>query len=90
MLTLAKLQTYERFGGDLDGYVRMRGHGDVDPSGITEADWTMIDRLRQALHLVASGRAAASFRLQTEQTFQAVTVDEPTREALRKLAETSR
>lgn len=86
MLTLAKIQTYERFRGDIDGYARARGGG--DRSGITDDDWSLIDRLRQALFLVASRKAADSFRVQTERELQTVTADEPTREALRRLART--
>jgi hypothetical protein len=84
MLTLAKIQTYERFRGDIDGYSRARGQG--DSSAITDDDWSLIDRLRQAIYLVASRQAADSFRVQTEQELQSVTEDEPTREALRRLA----
>ena len=84
MLTLAKIQTYERFRGDIDGYSRARGGGDT--SGITDDDWSLIGRLRQAIYLVASRQAAESFRVQTEQELHAVTADEPTREALRRLS----
>jgi hypothetical protein len=84
MLTLAKIQTYERFRGDIDGYARARGGGDT--SGITDDDWWLIDRLRQAIYLVASRQAADSFRMQTEQELQTVTADEQAREALRRLA----
>ncbi len=84
MLTLAKIRTYEKFHGDIDGYARARAGGDT--SGITEDDWTLIDRLRQAIYLVATGRAGGSFPVKTEQELQAVTADEATREALRELA----
>jgi hypothetical protein len=84
MLTLAKIQTYARFRGDIDGYARARGGGDT--SGITDDDWWLIDRLRQAIYLVASRQATDSFRVQTEQELQAVTADEQAREALRRLA----
>jgi hypothetical protein len=83
MLTLAKIQTYERFRGDIDGFSRAGGG---DSSGITDDDWSLIGRLSQAIYLVASRQAADSFCVQTEQEFQAVTADEPTREALRRLA----
>lgn len=84
MLTSAKIQTYERFCGDIDGYARARRGGDT--SGITDDDWWLIDRLRQALYLIASGQAADSFRVQTEQELHIVTADDQTREALRRLA----
>ena len=86
MLTSAKIQTYERFRGDIDGYARTRGRGDT--SGITDDDWSLIDSLRQALYLVASRQAADSFRVRTDQELQAVIVDESAREALRRLAST--
>jgi hypothetical protein len=81
MLTLEKVQTYERFRGDIDGYARARGGGDT--SGITDDDWSLIDRLRQAIYLVVSRQAADSFRVQTEQELLTVTADEQAREALR-------
>ena len=84
MLTLSKVRTYEKFRGDIDGFARTRGSG--DSSGITDSEWAQIDRLCQALYLIASQKAADSFRAQTEQELQEVTDDETTREALRKLA----
>ena len=84
MLTLAKIQTYQRFRGDIDGFARAGGR---DSSGITDEDWWLIGRLEQAIYLVASRQAADSFRVQTEQELHAVTADEQTREALRSLAE---
>ena len=84
MLTLAKIQTYDRFGGDMDGYSRARGGGDT--SGITDAEWRMIERLSHAVYLVEARLAGETFRVQTEQELQAMTADEQTREALRRLA----
>src|SRR5688572_3318189 len=69
MLTLAKIQIYERFSGDLDGFSRVGGR---DSSGITDDDWRLIERLSQAIYLVASRQAADSFRVQTEQELQSV------------------
>ena len=86
MLTLSKIRTYERFRGDIDGFARTHGVGDT--SGITDHDWAQIDRLCQALHIIAHQKAADSFRVQTEQELQAITDDETTREALRDLAMT--
>jgi hypothetical protein len=84
MLSLAKIQTYERFAGDIDGFSRACGGGDT--SGITDVDWRLIERLSQAIYLVESRLAADSFCAQTEQELHAVTVDEYAREALRRLA----
>ncbi len=84
MLTLAKVQTYERFDGDIDGYSRACGGGDT--SGITDDDGQLIERLRQALYLVSSGKAAASFGAEVERELHIVTAGEPVRQALRRLA----
>lgn len=84
MITLAKIQTYQRFSGDLDGWVRMTG-GD-DPSAITDADWRTIDALRQGLALAASGRASPDFCRDAERRLTECTDNEATREALRDLA----
>jgi hypothetical protein len=84
MLTLAKIQTYDRFDGDMDGYSRARGGGDT--SGITDADWRTIERLLQAVYLIEARLAAEAFCIQTEEELQAVTANEQAREALRRLA----
>ena len=84
MLTVAKVHTYERFRGDIDGY--SRAHDGGDTSGITDDDWSLINRLCQALYIIASQHAADTFRAQTEQELQTATADEQTRDALRKLA----
>lgn len=59
MLTLAKIETYRAFNGDIDGYVRSNGRG--DSSGITEGDWALIDRLVMAIQTMACGQAGESF-----------------------------
>jgi hypothetical protein len=49
MLTLEKLKVYTRFGGDIDGWARSRRD---DGSGMTDADWFLIEELRQALRIL--------------------------------------
>ena len=83
MLTIAKIQIYERFRGDIDGFSRAGG---TDSSGITDDEWFQIDRLRQALYLIESQKAADTFRVQTEQELLAVTATEEARHAIRRLA----
>ena len=83
MLTLAKLKTYQKFGGDIDGWARAtRGE---DSSGMTDDDWYLIDALRQALALAKSGRASPEFGRAAEQRLAVSAADEQTREALRAL-----
>lgn len=83
MLTLDKLNVYRRFDGDLDGWARIaNGH---DASGITDADWHLIEELRQGLALIAAGQASQAFMASFESRLRDATADEATRQALRAL-----
>ncbi|MBN8771380.1 MAG: hypothetical protein J0I46_07440 [Thiobacillus sp.] len=83
MLTLDKLNIYRRFDGDLDGWARTaNGH---DASDITDADWLLIEDLRQALDLIAAGQASQVFTASFESRLRDTTADETTRLALRAL-----
>jgi hypothetical protein len=83
VLTLEKLAVYRRFDGDIDAWARTSGP--AGPSGMTDADWFLIDELRQALAMVASGLAAPEFRAAVERRLTASAADEQTRQALREL-----
>jgi hypothetical protein len=85
MLTLAKVEIYGRFKGDIDGFAR----SDVDPSisGITHRDWWQIAELRQALGIIASGMASPDFVAETERQLVAATDNDHTRAAIRELRE---
>jgi hypothetical protein len=83
VITLAKLAAYRRFCGDADGWARSpRLSGDPD---MDDADWHLIDTLRQGLALVREGRASARFALSLERQLDDVTDCEATRDALRAL-----
>jgi hypothetical protein len=84
MITLAKLQTYRKFRGDIDGFSRTRGRGDT--SDITDADWRLIDELRGGLRIIASGRASPQFAATIKQRLDEVSADEPTRQDFQNLA----
>ena len=84
MITLAKIETFGKFNGDIDGYSRSRGLGDT--SGITDKDWWDIDRLCQAIFLIESGKAAKDFCDKIQQELLAITENEQTSVALKKLA----
>jgi len=85
MLTLEKLEIYRRFAGDIDGWARhSRPH---ESSGMTDADWYLIDALRTALHIVASGSAPPRFAAAVERKLRLYVADERTRKVLRKLAQ---
>jgi hypothetical protein len=81
MLTLSKVELYAQFRGDSDGF--SRSGMDSNAAGMTPDDWSEIARLRQALFVVASGRASAQFVADTERRLTAVTPDEATRAKLR-------
>ena len=83
MLTLAKVEVYDRFNGDIDGFAR--SGADRGVSGITDADWREIAELRQALSIVASGIASPAFIAETEARLRAVAPDERTQAAIREL-----
>ena len=84
MLTVEKLKTYRRFGGDIDGYARSHGRGDT--SGITDEDWQLIDDLRRSLFIVSSGKASAEFAAAAERRLHEVAADLETREQMHHLA----
>lgn len=85
MITLAKVEIYGRFKGDVDGFSR----SGVDPnvSGITDDDWRQIARLCQALSIARSGQASDAFAMETEGALRAATDNEATRNALREIRE---
>jgi hypothetical protein len=73
-LTLDKVETYRRFGGDIDGFARSRID---DASGITDEDWHVIDELLQALFLVQSGQAAPELAASVVRQLSCVPVSDP-------------
>lgn len=83
MLTLAKIEVYRRFQGDIDAFQRSR----LDPvaAGIEWDDWGQIDRIRTALKIVDGGLASPAFAAATEAELLAVTADEKSRMAIREL-----
>jgi hypothetical protein len=84
MLTLEKLRVYESFDGDMDGWARTARPG--NPHGMTDADWFLIDELRQALHQVAAGLASPHYRAHVEKRLLDATDDAAVRERLLQLA----
>lgn len=81
LVTLAKLRVYQAFGGDIDAWAR-RGHDD----SMTDADWHLIESLRQDLHLVFTCQASPALRAATENRLRAAADSEEAREVLRELA----
>lgn len=83
MLTLAKIRTYQSFGGDVDGWSRKRSG---DTSGVTHEDWQLIEELRQGVNLVSSGQTSPEFVTTFEQRLSTLLPDEQVRQAIRELA----
>ena len=83
MLTLEKISTYQSFGGDADAWSRKRSG---DTAGITDADWRLIEELRQGNNLVSSGQASPEFAVTFEQRLATLVPDEQVRQAIRELA----
>ena len=50
MLTLKHLETYEAYGGDVDGWTRRGGSPDM-----RYEHWRLIDEMLQGLHLIRFG-----------------------------------
>ncbi len=82
MLTANHLRIYEVFGGDIDAFSRSG-----DASEIGDAEWGLIDRLRQDLHLVSSGLASEQFSERVRAQLLAVTESENVRSRLWALSE---
>jgi hypothetical protein len=80
VVTNEQLDTYEAFAGDVDAWARA-GAG----RGMTDADWRLIEELRQGLHLVSAGLASTDFAARFEERLSAVTLGEGVRARLRTL-----
>lgn len=80
MVTNEQLDTYEAFGGDVDAWARS-GAG----RGMTDADWQLIEELRQGLHLISAGLASTDFAARFEGRLSAVARSEAVRARLRTL-----
>lgn len=74
MITEEKLKIFMRFGGDIDGWVRVGTP--ADRALMTDADWATIADLLQRLAVVESGHAAESYRAETKRLVAAATMNE--------------
>jgi hypothetical protein len=87
VLTADKIEVYRRFNGDGDGF--SRAEFSQRTSDITDADWSAIDELRQALFIIANGMASPEFAVSVEKRMANITADDRARQALRELASPS-
>lgn len=84
MITLKKLQVYQQFHGEIDGWVRStKGE---DSSGIRDDDWYLIERLRSGLFAIHNVPCSASYRENVLSELQENTEDEATRNLLLEIS----
>jgi hypothetical protein len=74
MISNEKLTVFERYGGDIDGWVRVGTP--AEKALMTDEDWAAIAELLQRLATVKSGHAAESYQAETRRLVAAATVDE--------------
>ena len=74
MIPDEKLTIYQRYGGDIDGWVRSAVS--LEKALMTDEDWAVIGELLQRLAIVKSGRAAESYESETDRMIAARVTDE--------------
>lgn len=84
MITDEKLTIYQRYGGDIDGWVRSAVP--LEKSLMTDEDWAVIGELLQRLAIVKSGRAAEAYESETNRMIAAKVTDEGVLKRLREYA----
>lgn len=65
---------YQRYGGDIDGWVRAAVP--LEKARMTDEDWAVIGELLLRLAIVKSGRAAATYESETNRMIAAQVTDE--------------
>jgi hypothetical protein len=82
MLTKSKVQTYKRFNGNIDGWVRVSRKSKDD---ITETEWTQIDQLIQKLTICKRGLGSKEFCGQANAELNQLAPEEAVRIAIMEL-----
>lgn len=85
MITEEKLTVFQRYGGDIDGWVRVGTP--AEKALMTDADWAAIAELLQRLAVVQSGHAAESYQAETRRLVAAATKDEDVAKRLMECAQ---
>ena len=84
MITAEKLRIYQRYHGDIDGWVRVRNASEM--SAMTDQDWLDISELLQRLSLEKSVPVVESFRADTAHLLTERVADATTANQLKELA----
>lgn len=74
MITDEKLTIYQRYGGDIDGWVRAAVP--LEKALMTDEDWAIIAEVLLRLAIVKSGRAAGTYEAETDRMIAARVTDE--------------
>jgi len=85
MITAEKLTVFQRYGGDIDGWVRVGTP--AEKALMTDEDWAAIAELLQRLAVVKSGHAAESYQAETRHLVAAATMDEDVAKRLMECAQ---
>jgi hypothetical protein len=84
MITKAHLATFQRFAGDVDGYVRVAKRNDPDP--VSDQEWYLIQGLLQELALVAGGLASQGYTARIRERVAESTGDAETAAEMLRMA----
>ena len=82
-ITAADIALYRRYDGNLDGFSRSADRGVV----VSDADWRVIDDLRQRAFIIAKERGSAPFARSFEADLLKHIPDEGARIEFRRLVE---
>lgn len=85
MITEEKLIVFQRYGGDIDGWVRVGTP--AEKALMADEDWAAINELLQRLAVVKSGHAAESYQAETQRLVAAATKNEDVAKRLMECAQ---
>jgi hypothetical protein len=85
MISLDQVKVYASFNGDMDNY--SRAGKQIDGPCVSSKEWQEIYELLAGMSLCIRGVASAGFASEIESRLVSKTVDEATRNLLRRLAE---
>ncbi|NWK57642.1 hypothetical protein HW115_19290 [Verrucomicrobiaceae bacterium N1E253] len=81
MITEDKIRVYHKFDGDIDGFSRSGGCGDI-----TDDDWRWLDRIFMRLHMVLSVDVSKEFKEITFREIRSMVDSEKTAQLLQTIA----
>ncbi len=82
MITKKKIEIYQQFDGNIDGWARTQ-HSDE----MNDSDWALIDSLVQDIRLIKKGIASNTFITANDEKLKTICDNDETIEALKALAD---